>query len=181
MLNSARCLVVGLWLLLALPIVALAALSWPLAYRWVDPSATAVMRYRVEQARAQGDALELRQSWVRLSRISPWMIRAAVASEDGRFRDHNGVDWIALGEELRYQGDPPFSFRDKDDLRALVGAGRYYLEHRDQVRGRSTITQQLARTSTSRPSARSRARPASCSSRGGWRSSSARTASSSCT
>src|SRR5688500_9938200 len=135
----------ALLLLLATPLLAWAVLPWPVAYRWVDPAATAVMRYRVGQAREAGEDFELRQSWVPLARISPLMVRAVIASEDGRFRDHNGIDWIALGEELRYRGEPPFSLKDKADLLALAGSGRYYLANRDEVRGRSTITQQLAK------------------------------------
>jgi monofunctional biosynthetic peptidoglycan transglycosylase len=131
--------------LLATPLVVWVSLPWPVQYRWTEPAATAVMRYRVEQARDQGEALALRQDWVPLSQISTQMVRAVLASEDGRFREHNGIDWIALGEELRYRGEEPFSVTDKADLLALAGAGRYYLAHRSEVKGRSTITQQLAK------------------------------------
>ena len=127
------------------PLLVWAALPWPVAYRWTNPAATAVMRYRVEQAKDEGGSLELRQHWVPLSQISPQMVRAVLASEDGRFRDHRGIDWVALGEELHYQGKPPFSWQDKADLLALAGAGGYYLGHRSEVKGRSTITQQLAK------------------------------------
>jgi monofunctional biosynthetic peptidoglycan transglycosylase len=144
-MSMAKWIGTGLLLLLATPLLVWASLPWPVAYRWADPAATAVMRYRVEQARDGGDALELRQSWVPLSQISPQMVRAVIASEDGRFHDHNGIDWIALGEELRYKGKAPFSWTDKGDLAALAGAGRYYLGHRSEVRGRSTITQQLVK------------------------------------
>jgi monofunctional biosynthetic peptidoglycan transglycosylase len=135
----------GMLILLATPFVVWASLPWPVQYRWANPSATAVMRYRVERARDEGETLELRQRWVPLSQISAQMVRAVLASEDGRFRGHNGIDWIGLGEELRYQGKPPFSWQDKDDLIALAGAGRYYLAHRSDVKGRSTITQQLVK------------------------------------
>ena len=128
---------IGIVLLLASPVIVVASLPWPVQYRWTDPAATAVMRYRVEQARAEGETLEIRQDWVPLSRISTQMVRAVLASEDGRFRSHNGIDWIGLGEELRYKGKAPFSWKDKEDLRALAGAGRYYLDHRSEVKGRS--------------------------------------------
>jgi monofunctional biosynthetic peptidoglycan transglycosylase len=73
------------------------------------------------------------------------MVRAVIAAEDGRFREHDGIDWLALQEELRYEGEAPFSWIDPGDLKALVGAGVYYVANRDEVRGRSTITQQLAK------------------------------------
>jgi monofunctional biosynthetic peptidoglycan transglycosylase len=103
------------------------------------------MRYRMEEASAAGETLVIQQRWVPLSQISPQMVRAVIASEDGRFRDHAGIDWEALGEELHYRGKPPFSWSDPDDRRALLAAARYYLDHRDRVKGRSTITQQLAK------------------------------------
>lgn len=145
MLNPLKWLAAGILILLASPFVIWASLPWPVMYRWSDPAATAVMRYRVEQAEDESDSLELRQRWVPLAQISPQMVRAVIASEDGRFRDHNGIDWVALGEELHYRGKPPFSWKDKADLWALVGAGRYYIGHRAEVKGRSTITQQLAK------------------------------------
>ncbi|MSR36579.1 MAG: monofunctional biosynthetic peptidoglycan transglycosylase [Gemmatimonadetes bacterium] len=136
---------IAVLMVLATPLLVWAALPWPAAYRWTDPAATAVMRYRVEQAEDEGGGLELRQQWVPLAKISPNMVRAVIASEDGRFRAHHGIDWTALGEELHYQGKPPFSLKDRADLLALAGAGRYYLGHRSEVKGRSTITQQLAK------------------------------------
>ena len=135
----------GLLALVALPFVGWLALPWPVAYRWVNPAETGVMRYRMEEASAAGETLVIEQRWVPLAQISPQMVRAVIASEDGRFRDHHGIDWEALGEELHYRGKPPFSWTDADDRRALLAAGRYYVEHRDKVKGRSTITQQLAK------------------------------------
>lgn len=129
----------------SLPLLVWAALPWPVAYRYVDPAATAVMRYRVDQAKDEGDVLALRQTWVPLAKISPTLQRAVVAAEDGRFRDHHGIDWVSLGEELHYRGQPPFSWKDGEDLKALAGAGLYYAEHRDKVKGRSTLTQQVAK------------------------------------
>src|SRR5262245_16659971 len=105
----------GFWILFAAPFVLWAALPWPVAYRWANPHATAVMRYRLAQARAEGDTLELRQQWVPLAEISAQMVRAVLASEDGRFRSHHGIDWIGLGEELHYDGEEPFSWKDSED------------------------------------------------------------------
>lgn len=38
-----------------------------------------------------------RLAWTRLADISPAMLQALVLSEDRRFREHRGVDWMALG------------------------------------------------------------------------------------
>ncbi len=120
-------------------------LPWPLALRERNPDRTALMEYRLEQAAARGTTLEIRQQWVPLDRISGHLRRAVVVAEDARFYDHRGIDWAALREELHYQGDPDFQWTDPADLRALLAAARYYVDHRAEIRGRSTITQQLAK------------------------------------
>ena len=126
-------------------LVAWLIVPWPIAYRWKDPEVTSFMRYRERQAEADGTPLEIRNTWVPLGEISPVVVRAVIEAEDGRFREHHGVDWVALGEEVEYAGEPPFSWFDSDDLEALSSAVRFGWNHRDEVRGRSTITQQLAK------------------------------------
>jgi penicillin-binding protein 1C len=59
---------------------------------------------------------------VRLEEVSPWLVRALVATEDRRFRSHGGVDPIAV-----------------------VRAASANLRHGRIVSGASTITMQLAR------------------------------------
>lgn len=121
------------------------ALPWPVLLRVHDPGTTALMRQRVAEARARGEPLEIRREWVPLDRISRRLQRAVIVAEDGRFREHRGIDWAALREEFRYRGDADFSWLDPADLRALRDAFRFYLDNRATVRGRSTITQQLAK------------------------------------
>lgn len=121
------------------------ALPWPVLLRVRDPDSTALMRQRVAEARSRGEELEIRREWVPLDRISRRLQRAVIVAEDGNFREHHGVDWSALREEFRYEGDDDFSWLDAGDLSALFGSLRYYIGNRDKVRGRSTITQQLAK------------------------------------
>jgi monofunctional glycosyltransferase len=139
-------------LLLAVPLAVVGAawfywltIPWPVRLRTHDPQATAVMQQRVAEAAARGDELVIRHDWVPLERISPRLRRAVIVAEDGRFHDHDGIDWDALREEFRYGGDDDFSIFDADDRRALLASLRYYRENRDRIRGRSTITQQLAK------------------------------------
>lgn len=139
-------------LLLAIPLAVIGALwfwwiilPWPVLLRFRDPDTSAVIRQRVDEARSRGEDLEIRMEWVPLDRISQRLQRAVIAAEDGRFRDHKGIDWNALREELRYSGDDDFSWFDVDDLGALRESLSYYIRNRDKVRGRSTITQQLAK------------------------------------
>jgi penicillin-binding protein 1C len=49
-----------------------------------------------------------RRPWVPLEHISPPLVRAVVAAEDGRFRDHGGVDWRAVARAaVAYLGGEP--------------------------------------------------------------------------
>lgn len=86
-------------------------------FRFVNPPASAFMVGHL----VSGSGQELRQEWVSLDDISPWMPLAVVASEDQRFLLHHGVDFGAIREALaEYQ----------------AGQG---------LRGASTITQQTAK------------------------------------
>lgn len=109
------------------------------------PEHTALMEQRIREAREEGDTLVIRQEWVPLAEISANLIRAVIVAEDYRFREHDGVDWVSLAEEVEWTGDDDFSWWSASDLRALARALGYVWEHRSEVRGRSTLTQQLAK------------------------------------
>jgi monofunctional glycosyltransferase len=139
-------------LALALPLAAIGALwfyylslPWPVRLRGHDPDRTAFMEHRSAEARRAGAALDIRHDWVPLERISRHLRRAVIVAEDGRFYEHRGVDWNALREEFRYEGDADFSILDPADLRALYASFQYYRTNRERIRGRSTITQQVAK------------------------------------
>jgi monofunctional biosynthetic peptidoglycan transglycosylase len=101
---------------------ALAALVWlavtlgaVAALRFVDPPVTAVMLLQ------PGRVGELEHTWVSRDRISRNAARAVIASEDQRFVEHHGIDFVQLDRALA-------DYRDGDNLR-----------------GASTITQQVAK------------------------------------
>jgi monofunctional biosynthetic peptidoglycan transglycosylase len=87
-----------------------------------NPSSTALIQARAREAQKQGRPARLNQHWVPLSRISPWLQRAVVNSEDARFFEHDGIDM----EQTKI---------------ALTTA----VEEGHLQRGASTITQQLAK------------------------------------
>lgn len=139
-------------LLLALPLAAFGAFwfwfltaPWPVTLPFRDPSATAFMRMRLDEAAAAGDELDIEHRPVPLEEIAPAMRRAVVVAEDGRFHDHGGIDWHALAEEVRWSGDDDFSVLSLSDWGAMLDALRYYRANSEKIRGRSTITQQLAK------------------------------------
>lgn len=117
-------------------------LPWPFLLRWGQPDHSAFMATRLRNG---DDDYAIQRRWVPLDSISLNLQRAVIVAEDGNFLEHDGIDWSALREEFRYRGDAEFSWFDSGDVRALGSAFRYYLAHRDDVKGRSTITQQLAK------------------------------------
>ncbi len=111
------CLLVGAILffwLLAMPDVS--------SLRATNPTVTALIETRQAQAKTKGRTIERHWIWVPLSRISPSLRQAVVASEDASFFTHEGFDW--------------------DGIKA---AATYNLEAGEFKRGGSTITQQLAK------------------------------------
>jgi monofunctional biosynthetic peptidoglycan transglycosylase len=76
-----RIVMIALAVALVVPLVGLAA------FRWLPVPVTPLMVVRV----IQGEPL--RRDWVPLEAVSPWLVRAVVASEDARFCVHGGFDW----------------------------------------------------------------------------------------
>lgn len=114
---------VGLPGLIAAGLFAFLAIPHPVSFLRGDRVQTTVVRDR------NGEVLrEVRSArygvahWVELERMSPWLARAAVASEDKRFYRHPGIDLLAVGRA------------------ALTNA-----RARKVLSGASTITQQLVR------------------------------------
>jgi monofunctional biosynthetic peptidoglycan transglycosylase len=96
--------------------IAMLALPYLIAplYRFVDPPSTLMLGRWLLGRRVE-------RTVVPLERIAPVLPRTVIASEDGRFCAHHGIDLA----ELRA------SFEDADDL--------------SEMRGGSTITQQVAK------------------------------------
>jgi monofunctional biosynthetic peptidoglycan transglycosylase len=90
--------------------------------RTTNPTQTALMEHRQEEARKQGRSLRRVHVWVPYERISPHLVRAVLAGEDSRFFDHAGFDWEEIQKAIK---------RD--------------WQERGFVRGASTITQQVAK------------------------------------
>ena len=125
-------LLVGIVVLVSLQAAWLARIA---LLAWVDPASTALQRSQAWQlARLAGQPLppRWRQPWVALDRIAPSLPRAVIASEDGQFARHQGVDWRSLEAAWRRHQNPPAA--------AATGGGGAA-----RVIGGSTLTQQLAK------------------------------------
>ena len=67
------------------------SIALPILYRWVNPPVTT---FQCVQAVTNGTGIH--KKWVPIEKISPYMYRAAIASEDNYFLGHRGFDVIAL-------------------------------------------------------------------------------------
>ncbi len=114
-------LLTGLWLA-GIVVAWLVTLPDVSALATRNPSTTALMRARAEEARAAGRRARPAWIWVPRSRISPHLQRAVIVSEDAGFYTHHGFDWKGI--------------RD---------AAVRNLEAGEIEAGGSTITQQLAK------------------------------------
>lgn len=92
-------------------------------FRWVPVPVTPMMMLRLAEGKQPGQEYSLYKDWVPLEKISPHLIRAAVAAEDQRFMEHYGFDFEAMEKAMDYNR------KNK--------AGR--------TRGASTISQQTAK------------------------------------
>jgi monofunctional biosynthetic peptidoglycan transglycosylase len=127
-----------------LALVAIAALALQIFFaariglmRWVDPQSTTFQRSDAFEL-ARGGTLRWRQSWRSDSRISDQLKRAVIASEDGDFVNHSGVEWDALQKAW------------EKNARAEAQAAKRLQANRNgakapKIVGGSTITQQLAK------------------------------------
>jgi len=87
-----------------------------------NPGKTSFMEYREREWREAGKKNRIRQSWKPLSKISPYVIKAVIISEDDKFWTHDGFDFDAMQKAM-----------DKN-----IKKGRFQY-------GGSTISQQLAK------------------------------------
>jgi monofunctional biosynthetic peptidoglycan transglycosylase len=57
-----------------------------------NPVQTALMIYRIHQWKSQGKNIRISHTWVPLKRISPYLVKAVLISEDDKFFQHEGFD-----------------------------------------------------------------------------------------
>lgn len=108
-------------------IVAFVCLSM-LALRFVNPPVTMVQLQRLIEGRGR------QQTSVPLSRISPELLHAVIAAEDGRFYEHWGIDWKQVelvAEEARETGEVP---RGASTITQQLVKNLYFTTHRNPLR-----------------------------------------------
>lgn len=87
-----------------------------------NPKKTSFMKYREKEWERLGKKYTIKQKWVPLSQISPYLIKAVLIAEDDKFWQHEGFDFEAIKKAVE---------KDIKKKKFLVGG--------------STISQQLAK------------------------------------
>ena len=113
----------------------------------IDPQSTSFQRSEVWRIVSEQHRLLWRQQWMPYSKISDNLKRAVIASEDGSFTNHDGVDWEALDQAWqRNSRAEQQALRQGQQQPSRRSAGRAPPAARaPKVVGGSTITQQLAK------------------------------------
>ena len=97
------------------------------AFRFIDPPTTSVMAIN----KLTGGTV--RQHWVPLEDMSRQLPLAVIASEDGRFCLHWGVDWGAVREAIK-EGDVFSGFRGASTIPMQTAKNLYLWNGRSYVR-----------------------------------------------
>ena len=116
----------------------------------VDPQSTAFQRSQAWRIATEKHQLLWRQQWVPYARISDNLKRAVIASEDGSFTNHDGVDWEAIDKAWQRNAKAQEQVAKQNAQQApRRNAGKAPAPARmtkaPRIVGGSTITQQLAK------------------------------------
>lgn len=65
-----------------------------------NPVKTSFMKYREREAKEKGQRYRIRQQWVPLKRISPYLVKAVLIAEDDKFWRHEGFDYEAIQKAI---------------------------------------------------------------------------------
>lgn len=94
-----------------------------------NPKLTAMMKYRLKQWEKSGKKIKIKQIWIPLNKISPYLKKAVLIAEDDKFYQHEGFD-----------------------IDAIMAAIEKNIETGKLKYGGSTISQQLAKNLFLNPS-----------------------------
>lgn len=75
------------------------SILWILILKWVPVWYTPLMAIRSIE-NIGDDTFKTHKTWMPLEKISPNMVMAVIASEDNRFNEHRGFDWIEISNAL---------------------------------------------------------------------------------
>ena len=105
---------------------------------WLNPQSTTFQRSEAWRLLTEQSGAGWSQQWVDDEHIAQTLKRAAIASEDAGFVDHQGIEWDAM--ELAWKKNLRVQAKAQQSSRSAAKAARA-----PKVVGASTITQQLAK------------------------------------
>ncbi len=114
-------------LVLAVLIAAVALLLSVVVFRFVNPPITSVI------ALSKLRGFTVQQQWVSLENMARNLPLAVIASEDGRFCAHWGVDWGAVRDAIK-EGESWSDFRGASTIPMQVAKNLYLWNRRSYVR-----------------------------------------------
>lgn len=65
-----------------------------------NPGKTSFMEYREKEWQKDSRKIRINQTWIPLSRISPYLIKAVLIAEDDKFYEHEGFDFEAIEKAI---------------------------------------------------------------------------------
>jgi len=125
---------------------------------WVDPQSSSFERSQAWRLATETGSLRWRQQWVPYAQLSDHLKHAVIASEDGAFVSHDGVEWEAM--EKAWQKNAKAEEKAQNQAQKIVQklalkpvlssktvppTTQAKLPKPPKIVGGSTITQQLAK------------------------------------
>jgi monofunctional glycosyltransferase len=111
----------------------------------VDPQSTTFERSEAWRITTEKGRLRWSQHWVPYENISSNLKRAVIASEDGSFANHDGVDWEALEKAWQRNAQAEERAARQQSRQSHRPQAARPAPRPPKIVGGSTITQQLAK------------------------------------
>jgi monofunctional glycosyltransferase len=120
-------------------------LAWIALMANVDPRSTTFQRSEAWRLTTTKPAFRWSQHWMPYERISDNLKRAVIASEDGSFTSHDGVDWEAIEKAWERNAQAEQRAARQQSRAAARSHFAAPTTKPPKIVGGSTITQQLAK------------------------------------
>ncbi|MEP7354612.1 MAG: monofunctional biosynthetic peptidoglycan transglycosylase [Acidobacteriota bacterium] len=102
--------------------------------RFFNPITTGVQIQRRVGALFAGKPYQKRSEFVPISKISPNLIHAVIAAEDGRFYQHSGIDWQQVQKVVSQSMETGEVSRGASTLTQQLVKNLFFTTHRNPVR-----------------------------------------------
>lgn len=98
--RTRKCLCIIVLSLLCLPLLYFILMPDIARLKKENPGKTSFMEYREKEWARDNKKLKVRQQWIPLSGISPYLAKAVLIAEDDKFWRHEGFDYEALQKAI---------------------------------------------------------------------------------